>query len=56
MKLISNSTDTLDGIDFDCISTHIVEELSESNSMITNNLQQKCIENDKSEVGSNADE
>lgn len=42
MKLITNSTDTLDGIDFDLISTRIVEQTSES--MITNNLQQQCIE------------
>lgn len=44
MKLITNSTDTLDGIDFDLISTRIVEQTSES--MITNNLQQQCIEGD----------
>lgn len=44
MKLITHSTDSLDGIDFDLISTRIVEQTAES--IVTNHLQQKCIEND----------
>lgn len=44
MKLITNSTDTLDGIDFDLITTRIVEQTSES--MITSNVQQQCTGND----------
>lgn len=30
MKLMTNSTDSLDGINFDMISTHIYEQTSES--------------------------
>lgn len=44
MKLITTSTDTLDGIDFDLISTHIFEQTSES--LMKNQTQQQCIEND----------
>lgn len=44
MKLITHSTDSLDGIDFDLISTRIVEQTAES--IVTNHLQRKCIEND----------
>lgn len=35
MKLMTNSTDSLDNIDFDLISTHIFEQTSES-MMATN--------------------
>lgn len=37
MKLITNSTDTLDNINFDFISAHIYEETSESTTLTTSN-------------------
>lgn len=54
MKLITNSTDTLDGIDFDLISTRILEQTSEST--ITSDLQQKCIDKDDNVEEKHGDE
>lgn len=46
MKLMTNSTDSLDGINFDMISTHIFEQTSESllNSDTMIHSDQKAIE------------
>lgn len=54
MKLMTNSTDSLDNINFDLISTHIFEQTSES-MMTTNNTTNannhlKAIEQGKTEA------